>query len=218
MPDATFFNFSLVLVVLAAALDVLANMLLARSDGFRRRGPGLLALMLVGLAFYCLSLAVRQLDLSVAYALWGALGLLGTSLGGWLLLRQRHGSTAVELGAHVVAPRPCGSRTLFVIAGSIHFSKRPYLCCQRTAFCLWRCLPQGRGCRLAGKRRGTSRHSLGICLQRRSILRNRRQTAVQDSGMQDGNAVLGLSGTMAAALSPAQRTELARRLAAERLL
>lgn len=38
--------------------------------------------MLVGLAFYCLSLAVRQLDLSVAYALWGALGLLGTSLGG----------------------------------------------------------------------------------------------------------------------------------------
>lgn len=45
--------------------------------------------MLVGLAFYCLSLAVRQLDLSVAYALWGALGLLGTSLGGWLLLRQR---------------------------------------------------------------------------------------------------------------------------------
>lgn len=44
MPDATFFNFSLVLVVLAAALDVLANMLLARSDGFRRRGPGLLAL------------------------------------------------------------------------------------------------------------------------------------------------------------------------------
>lgn len=51
MPDATFFNFSLVLVVLAAALDVLANMLLARSDGFRRRGPGLLALMLVGLAF-----------------------------------------------------------------------------------------------------------------------------------------------------------------------
>jgi len=89
MLDATFFNFSLVLVVLAAALDVLANMLLARSDGFRRRGPGLLALMLVGLAFYCLSLAVRQLDLSVAYALWGALGLLGTSLGGWLLLRQR---------------------------------------------------------------------------------------------------------------------------------
>ena len=37
MPDATFFNFSLVLVVLAAALDVLANMLLARSDGFRRQ-------------------------------------------------------------------------------------------------------------------------------------------------------------------------------------
>ena len=33
MPDATFFNFSLVLVVLAAALDVLANIcLLYTSD------------------------------------------------------------------------------------------------------------------------------------------------------------------------------------------
>ncbi|SDF67647.1 SMR family transporter [Desulfovibrio legallii] len=86
---ATLSGFPFVLVLLAATLDVLANLLLARSEGFRRRGPGLLALALVGLAFYCLSLAVRQMDLSVAYALWGGLGLLGTALGGWLLLRQR---------------------------------------------------------------------------------------------------------------------------------
>lgn len=79
----------LLLVLCAAVLDVLANLLLARSDGFRKRLPGLLALLGVGLAFYCLSLAVRTLDLSVAYAMWGGFGILGTSLGGWFFLRQR---------------------------------------------------------------------------------------------------------------------------------
>ena len=80
---------ALPLIVLAAALDVAANMLLVRSDSFRRRGVGLLALALVGLAFYCLSLAVCHMDLAVAYAMWGGFGVLGTSVGGWLLLRQK---------------------------------------------------------------------------------------------------------------------------------
>ena len=80
---------ALPLVMLAAALDVAANMLLVRSDSFRRRGMGALALALVGLAFYCLSLAVRHMDLAVAYAMWGGFGILGTSLCGWLLLRQK---------------------------------------------------------------------------------------------------------------------------------
>ena len=86
MPDTLL---PLLFVLCAAVLDVLANLLLSRSDGFRRRILGLLALLGVGLAFYCLSLAVRSLDLSVAYAMWGSFGILGTSLGGWLFFRQR---------------------------------------------------------------------------------------------------------------------------------
>ena len=70
------------LVAAAAALDVAANLMLARSDGFKKRLIGIAALALVGLAFYCLSLAV-------AYSMWGSLGILGTSLCGWLFLRQR---------------------------------------------------------------------------------------------------------------------------------
>ena len=46
-------------------------------------------LALVGLAFYCLSLAVKNMDLAVAYAMWGSFGILGTSLGGWLFFNQR---------------------------------------------------------------------------------------------------------------------------------
>ena len=92
--SSLFQNAALPLVLLAAALDVTANMLLVRSDSFRRRAVGMLALALVGLAFYCLSLAVRHMDLTVAYAMWGGLGVLGTSLGGWALLRQRLNASA----------------------------------------------------------------------------------------------------------------------------
>ncbi len=84
----SFISAALLLVLLAAVLDVLANLVLAKSDGFRRRGLGVGALVLVGLAFFCLSLAVRDMDLAVAYALWGCFGILGTSLGGWVWLRQ----------------------------------------------------------------------------------------------------------------------------------
>ena len=86
---AAFFNFSVLLGILAAVLDILANLLLARSQGFHRRWIGFTALALVGLAFYCLSLAVKNMDLAVAYAMWGGFGILGTSIGGWLLLGQR---------------------------------------------------------------------------------------------------------------------------------
>ena len=88
-PLTAFLNVSVLLVVLAALLDILANLLLARSQGFRRRWIGITALALVGLAFYCLSLAVQNMDLAVAYAMWGSFGILGTSLGGWLFFSQR---------------------------------------------------------------------------------------------------------------------------------
>ena len=77
------------LVAAAAALDVAANLMLARSDGFKKRLIGIAALALVGLAFYCLSLAVQYMDLAVAYSMWGSLGILGTSLCGWLCQRLK---------------------------------------------------------------------------------------------------------------------------------
>lgn len=80
---------ALLLVALAAALDIAANVILAQSKGFEKRLLGLFALLLVGLAFFCLSQAVKTLPLTIAYASWGALGILGTSLSGWILFGQR---------------------------------------------------------------------------------------------------------------------------------
>ncbi len=85
----SFLSLSLLAVIAAALLDITANLLLAKSQGFRRKAIGVASLIMVGLAFYALSIAVREMDLAVAYALWGGFGILGTSVGGWLLLGQK---------------------------------------------------------------------------------------------------------------------------------
>lgn len=60
--------------------DVAANILLKKSDGFKRRLPGVLALACVGLAFLLLAEALKYMDLSIAYSLFGAFGIILTTL------------------------------------------------------------------------------------------------------------------------------------------
>lgn len=81
-------------VILAAVLEVVANLMLVKSEGFTRLRFSLSALVLVGLAFTCLAHAVRGMDLAVAYALWGGFGILGTCLGGWVFFGQRPRASA----------------------------------------------------------------------------------------------------------------------------
>ena len=79
----------LLAVMVAAGLEITANLLLTKSRGFTRLKYSLGALALVAGAFTLLAYAVRGMDLAVAYALWGGFGIIGTSLGGWLLLGQK---------------------------------------------------------------------------------------------------------------------------------
>ena len=88
------FSFSVFLILMSAILDIIANILLAKSQGFKNKKLGIIALMLVAIAFGLLSIAVKDLDLAVAYALWGCFGILGTSASGWILLGQRMRPTA----------------------------------------------------------------------------------------------------------------------------
>lgn len=77
-------------ILFSALLDIVANILLGKSNGFANKKLGFLAIALVFLAFYILSLAIIQgIQLSIAYASWGALGVFGTSLGGAIILKQK---------------------------------------------------------------------------------------------------------------------------------
>ncbi|CAM8677464.1 multidrug/spermidine efflux SMR transporter subunit MdtI [Leclercia sp. M-A074-M] len=76
-------------LALATALEIIANVLLKFSDGFRRKTYGLLSIAAVLGAFSALSQAVKGIDLSVAYALWGGFGIAATLAAGWILFGQR---------------------------------------------------------------------------------------------------------------------------------
>ncbi|CAM3198070.1 multidrug/spermidine efflux SMR transporter subunit MdtI [Escherichia coli] len=65
-------------LALAIVLEIVANVFLKFSDGFRRKIFGLLSLAAVLAAFSALSQAVKGIDLSVAYALWGGFGIAAT--------------------------------------------------------------------------------------------------------------------------------------------
>ncbi|EAZ57329.1 MULTISPECIES: multidrug/spermidine efflux SMR transporter subunit MdtI [Pseudomonas] len=74
---------------LAIALEVVANLLLKYSDGFRRRGLGIASILCVMAAFTALAQAVKDIELSLAYAIWGGFGILATVAMGWALFGQR---------------------------------------------------------------------------------------------------------------------------------
>ena len=56
---------------------------------YKRQAYGLLSIAAVLGAFSALSQAVKGIDLSVAYALWGGFGIAATLAAGWIMFGQR---------------------------------------------------------------------------------------------------------------------------------
>lgn len=81
--------FALLWLAAAVLLEVGGTYLLKLSDGFRRRLTGGLGIVLVTAAFAALAQAIRGMDLSVAYAVWGGVGLVATAVVGALAFGQR---------------------------------------------------------------------------------------------------------------------------------
>ncbi|MBT0724966.1 multidrug/spermidine efflux SMR transporter subunit MdtI [Rosenbergiella sp. S61] len=76
-------------LLLAVIVEIIANVLLKLSNGFEKKAYGILSLIAVLAAFSALGQAVKGIDLAVAYALWGGMGLLATITFGWILFGQR---------------------------------------------------------------------------------------------------------------------------------
>lgn len=82
-------TFAIAWLALAVVLEVSGSCLLKLSDGMRHRLSGLLGIVLVIGAFAALAQAIRGMDLSVAYAVWGGAGLVITAIVGALAFGQR---------------------------------------------------------------------------------------------------------------------------------
>lgn len=76
-------------MLFAIGLEVAANVFIKLSDGFRRLAAGLAGIGCILLSVTALSQAMRGIDLSVAYALWGGAGIVLTALAGFALFKQK---------------------------------------------------------------------------------------------------------------------------------
>ncbi|HEP9904015.1 TPA: multidrug efflux SMR transporter [Pseudomonas aeruginosa] len=82
-------------LLVAAAFEVAFAMGMKFSNGFSRLWPSLLTVVAAIGGIYFLTLALRELPVSVAYPIWTAIGSLGTVFLGVLLLGES--LTAVKL-------------------------------------------------------------------------------------------------------------------------
>ncbi|NLJ62159.1 MAG: multidrug transporter subunit MdtI [Alcaligenaceae bacterium] len=79
----------------SVVLDVLANLALAISNGFKKKAWGVAAIVLIMAAFALLAIAVQGMPLFVAYTAWGVLSIAGTALATWWFLDQPMNRTIV---------------------------------------------------------------------------------------------------------------------------
>ncbi|MGW0174749.1 DMT family transporter [Rhodococcus sp. NPDC003322] len=84
-----------VFLAVAICAEVAGTSLLPRSDGFRRPGPTVAVLGLYGAALYCLSQALRQLDVGVAYAVWAGVGTAVIAAIGMLILHEPRSASKI---------------------------------------------------------------------------------------------------------------------------
>ncbi|MCA0418667.1 MAG: multidrug/spermidine efflux SMR transporter subunit MdtI [Proteobacteria bacterium] len=76
-------------MICAIGLEVAANVFIKLSDGFRRLAVGFAGIGCILLSVAALSQAIRGIDLSVAYALWGGAGIVLTALAAFALFNQK---------------------------------------------------------------------------------------------------------------------------------
>jgi small multidrug resistance pump len=76
-------------LALAIVAEVVATSSLKLTEGFSRLWPSLAVIGGYALAFYLLSLTLRNLSVGVAYAIWAGTGIALIALIGWLIFGER---------------------------------------------------------------------------------------------------------------------------------
>ena len=72
----------------AIALEVAGTTSMKLSEGFTRLAPSVLIFVFYGLSFVALTLSLKRIELSVAYAVWSGLGTALIALVGIVFFRE----------------------------------------------------------------------------------------------------------------------------------
>ena len=78
----------LLLLGFAILSEIVATTALKLSDGFTKPLPSLLVVVGYGIAFYLISLSLRQIPIGTAYAIWSGVGTAATAAIGVLLWKE----------------------------------------------------------------------------------------------------------------------------------
>lgn len=73
---------------IAIIAEVAGSTMLMKSEQFTRSLPTLATVGLYAIAFYCLSLALRQIPLGIAYGVWAGAGIVLVAMVGVVMFRQ----------------------------------------------------------------------------------------------------------------------------------
>lgn len=79
----------------AILLEVAATVFMKLSNGFTKVGPTVIMALLYGISFFPLAIALKKMDVSVAYAVWSAVGTALVTLLGIFLFKETMSLTKV---------------------------------------------------------------------------------------------------------------------------
>ena len=79
------------LLAAAIVLEVAGTVSMKLSHGFTQALPSAMLVVCYAASFTCLNFALRTIEVSVAYAIWSAIGLILVSAIGMLVLRESAG-------------------------------------------------------------------------------------------------------------------------------
>jgi len=77
-----------VLLGFAIVSEVIGSTFLVKSEGFSKLFPSIMVIILYSLAFYLLSQVIKTIPLGIAYAIWGGVGIVLTTIVGYVLFKQ----------------------------------------------------------------------------------------------------------------------------------
>lgn len=75
-------------LIIAIVAELIATTFLKKSNGFSEITPSILTVIGYGIAFYFLSLTLRDIPVGVAYALWSGIGIVLITIIGIVVFKQ----------------------------------------------------------------------------------------------------------------------------------
>lgn len=80
---------------IAIFAEIIATSALKSAEGFTRLWPSVITLTGYGIAFYCLSISLRDIPVGIAYAVWSGAGIVAISIIGLVFFKQQLDAAAL---------------------------------------------------------------------------------------------------------------------------